>query len=95
MTDNTIYVEMSVASETETIDISMATETETISLIVNDGSGEMLPMYDGDYQVTPKVSEIILPTKNKSMADDVTIFQIPYHEAENPSGGITATIGLE
>lgn len=82
--DNALYVDISVASETEEVEIT-----------VSDGSGGRLPTYEGDYSVTPKVSEIVLPTKNKSMTDDVTVFQIPYHEVENPSGGLTVTIGLE
>lgn len=82
--DNALYVDISVASETEVVDIT-----------VSDGSGGRLPNYEGEYTVTPRKREIVLPTKNKSMMDDVTVFQIPYSEVSNPQGGITATIGLE
>lgn len=54
-----------------------------------------MPQYDGPYQITPRKAEIILPTKQKSMCDDVTIFQIPYASVDNPAGGQTVTIGIE
>lgn len=71
---------------------------EEIEITVSDGiggEGGKLPYYKGDYQVTPKVTDVVLPTKNKSMSDDVTVFQIPYKEVDNPQGGTTVTIGLE
>lgn len=54
-----------------------------------------LPDYEGQYKITPKVTEIVLPTKDRAMKDDVTIFQIPYAEVANEAGGNTVTIGLE
>ena len=57
--------------------------------------GERLPDYEGEYQITPRITEQILETKDKSMVDNVTIFQIPYAAVSNPSGGQTVTIGLE
>lgn len=59
------------------------------------GGGERLPNYIGSYSVVPSSRPVTLPTKNKSMLDDVTIHKIPYAEVSNPSGGMTATIGLE
>jgi len=59
------------------------------------GGGERLPYYTGSYKITPRKAEITLPTKNKSMANDVTIFQIPYSTVRNESGGDTVTIGIE
>lgn len=60
-------------------------------LIVREG----LDWYEGEYDVTPKVSEQTLPTRDKSMRDDVTVFAIPYAEVINIGGGYTATIGEE
>lgn len=54
-----------------------------------------MPQYAGPYQITPRKAEIVLPTKQKSMKDDVTIFQIPYSSVDNPAGGQTVTIGIE
>lgn len=67
-----------------TIDVGVVTE-----------GGEQLPWYEGSYSVTPRKQSIILPTKNKSMRNDVEVFQIPYTEVSNPQGGKTVTIGIE
>lgn len=45
------------------------------------------PPYEGDYIVTPKAfDETVLPTKHKSMRDDVTVLEIPYQETSNTHG---------
>lgn len=51
--------------------------------------------YAGSYTVTPRVTEQQLPTKDKYMQDNVTVFQIPYQAVSNPAGGKTIIIGLE
>lgn len=61
---------------------------------IGSGGGDF-PYYTGSYAVIPKIKEQKLATKNKSLVDDVTIFQIPYAEVSNPAGGKTITIGLE
>ena len=53
------------------------------------------PLYEGEYDVIPKVSEQILPTEKKLMSKDVTIKEIPYFEVSNSSGGNTVFIGNE
>lgn len=84
----------------------MANLDITMDLLINDsvidftiesgaGGGGEYPAYTGTYKVKPKVTEQVLLTKNKSMLDDVTVFQIPFSEVSNPSGGTTVTIGLE
>lgn len=55
--------------------------------------GDRLPEYTGAYTVTPKVFEQSLETKNKSLYEDVTVYEIPLSQVQNPQGGITATIG--
>lgn len=57
--------------------------------------GDMLPWYDGEYEVTPKVEKQRLYTAQKSMATDVSIKKIPIVAVTNPSGGNTVTIGGE
>ena len=58
--------------------------------------GGKLPSYEGEYTVTPKAFiEQTLETKNKSMASDVTVLEIPYSEVSNPEGGITVNIAYE
>ena len=51
--------------------------------------------YEGDYVVTPKVEEQIMPTKDKVLLEDVTIKSIPYFNVGNNSGGSTVYIGSE
>lgn len=55
--------------------------------------------YEGAYQVTSftadplLVTSLVLPTNDKHMLDDVTVFSVPTAEEPNASGGITFTIG--
>lgn len=93
---NTLYIDVSITDSTQKVDIELV-DTEMVSVTVNEGGsgGDRLPDYTGDYTVTPKVTQVVLPTRNRSMNDDVTVFQIPYKEVANPSGGTTVTIGLE
>lgn len=51
--------------------------------------------YTGSYTATPNVEPITLPTKDKVMTDDVTVFKIPLWEVSNPFGGNTIYIGGE
>lgn len=48
--------------------------------------------YEESYEVTPTTGEQVLPTRSKTMRDDVTVHAIPYHEATNDSGGYTVSI---
>lgn len=50
-------------------------------------------IYDGDYNVTPRVYEQVLPTKDKVLIDDVTVEIIPLSRVINLSNGYTVTIG--
>ena len=50
-------------------------------------------MYGGPYEVTPRIESVVLATRNKTMSNDVTVFEIPYVEVRNPVGGKTVTIG--
>ncbi len=63
------------------------------AVAVDTGGGGYVEPYPGPYEATPKVTEQVLATKNKRMAEDVTIYEIPYHETSNQSGGYTAIIG--
>ena len=52
-----------------------------------------LPVYEGNYLVTPAVADQTLQTAHYLMSDDVTIEKIPYYEVSNNAGGATVTIG--
>lgn len=54
---------------------------------------DALPVYDGDYAVTPTATGQTLNTKKKIMSDDVHIQPIPFFEVSNTSGGNTVYIG--
>lgn len=52
--------------------------------------------YTGEYEVTPIADgDILLPTKDKFLIDDVRVHEIPYYEVSNPSGGETVYIANE
>lgn len=51
--------------------------------------------YNGSYEITPKVTEQALPTKDRHMTDDVTVKAIPYFNVSNTAGGSTVFIGSE
>ena len=53
-------------------------------------------LYGGPYEVTPKAwDEQTLETNGKLMADDVTVFRVPYYETSNLFDGKTAYIAEE
>ena len=52
--------------------------------------------YTGDYEVTPKIyTSVTLPTKDKTLRDDVTVRKIPQYEVSNQAGGNTLIMGDE
>lgn len=51
--------------------------------------------YTGDYTVVPKVTEQVLPTKDKRMIDNVTVKEVPVYKVSNNAGGITVYIARE
>ena len=54
---------------------------------------ELTPVYDGEYEVTPRIYEQTLETEGKKMNDDVTVYEIPITRTTNPHGGQTVLIG--
>lgn len=52
-------------------------------------------LYEGSYEVTPKVTSQTLPTKEKFLTEDVTVKAIPYFDVSNSSGGTTVYIAKE
>lgn len=54
-----------------------------------------IPVYDGTYEITPKVDGQTINTKQKYMKNDVSIKEIPYFETGNEAGGETVYIGTE
>lgn len=52
-------------------------------------------LYTGEYTITPDITPVVLPTRDKLMTDDVTVRKIPLWEIGNPQGGKTILIGGE
>lgn len=52
-------------------------------------------LYTGEYTITPDITPVVLPTRDKLMAEDVTVRKIPLWETGNPQGGKTILIGGE
>ena len=50
-------------------------------------------VYDGSYEVTPRLYAQSLDTDGKLMEDDVTVYEIPISHTTNPTGGLTVLIG--
>lgn len=67
----------------------------TLGLVGKTNIGGDVEHYDGDYEVTPKITAQTLLTKEKYMTEDVTVKEIPYAEVTNLANGITVTIGKE
>lgn len=49
--------------------------------------------YDGEYEITPRITEQTLPTAMKLMTRDVTVRDIPITYVTNTAGGNTIIIG--
>lgn len=68
--------------------LSIATGSPVVKEYIEDR-----PYYEGDYEVEPSAHEdIVLPTRNLAMRDDVTVNKIYYAEVSNLSDGLTAFI---
>ena len=50
-------------------------------------------IYNGDYNIIPRVYQQVLETKDKVMLNDVTVENIPLSRVINLSNGYTVTIG--
>ena len=46
-------------------------------------------IYDGAYEITPKVDAQVIPTAQKMMMDDLTVMAIPIYSVSNNAGGAT------
>ncbi len=52
--------------------------------------------YSGAYEITPKVDQsVVLNTKNKVLAKDITVKKIPQFEVSNEANGKTLIVGEE
>ena len=90
-----LHIDVGLDESSQIIDIGLDQSSQEFEIeLVGGGSGRY-PWYDGAYVVDPRKVEQVLETEHKSMRGDVTINPIFYAETSNPSGGLTAVIGLE
>ena len=53
-------------------------------------------IYDGETVIVPKAAEdIVLPTRDAYVTDDITVRRVPSYRTENLSGGQTVYIASE
>ena len=64
-----------------------------ISGLLTIPSAAGVELYDGSYEVTPRLYAQYLDTDGKLMEDDVTVYEIPVTRTTNPTGGLTVLIG--
>lgn len=60
------------------------------AVVVEKGNADY---YDGTYDVMPLITAQRLPTRSKTMRDDVRIDMIPTREIPNAAGGVTFIVG--
>lgn len=60
------------------------------AVVVEKGNADY---YDGAYNVTTLITAQRLPTRSKTMRDDVRIEMIPTREIPNAAGGVTFIVG--
>lgn len=73
--------------------IKAVTPSITGNITYGMGEGEYIPEYEDSYTITPQAfQDIVLPTKNKQLKDNIIIKEIPYYETSNTSGGNTVYI---
>lgn len=57
---------------------------------------EDVPIYDGDYEVTPDAyNDQILYTAHKILKDNLTVHKVPFHQTHNEKDGTTVYIAME
>lgn len=88
------------ASEDEELVATMEEESNSFSTSFDISYGRYhYEDYTGVYEVTSFLSNtslttsIVLPTNDKHMTDNVTIYSLPTSEEYNDAGGVTFTIG--
>ena len=82
-----------VAIDGAEVELSINIDGGEIGVFYDTGGGSF-PIYQGPYEVDPTFTDIVLPTTNHIMNDDVTVHEIYVGRVTNPQGGKTITIGV-
>lgn len=74
--------------------VTEADNDKVLKVVDGKWAATELPVYDGEFSVTPSASEEqMLRTSQKYMDADIKIEKIPYVEVTNPAEGTTVIIG--
>ena len=93
MSDIALDIQMEIGSQHRTMELNVNRRRKYMTMAI-EKSSTPYPEYEGPYNVEPRLfTGHILETKNKAMADDVTVNPIRIYEVSNPYGGLTMTIG--
>lgn len=95
MTNCLCYAKLTIEEIETNISLGVTTDEETASLAVGEvlEVHDQLPDYTGSYVITPLAYQAqTLDTENKTMAEDLTVLEIPLYEVSNEYG-ITINIG--
>lgn len=80
-------------NKSSVVDVVITSSGGTLIGVIEQ-SGGSYPKYEGDYEVTPSMSNnITLDTSNKILRDDITVKKVSQLEVDNTSGGTTLIIG--
>lgn len=98
LTDDEAHKTLVDAEKTETFESIFVNSENRVKQISKEKAAlvllEALPVWEGDYSVTPKAfQEVVLETAQKKMDSDVVVEKIPYSEVTNTANGKTVTIG--
>lgn len=87
-----IFIEL--ITTTMIIDAELISPDHIMDVELEIGHSAVIPQpeYEGPYEVTPTIEGFTLETKDKTMADDLSVLSIPYQEVSNPQGGETVII---
>lgn len=93
--DLMLRIDVAFKQTRQTLELDMAAGDQTLELTFDnfqrvDGAADY---YDGAYDVTPLITAQRLPTRSKTMRDDVRIEMIPTREIPNAAGGVTFIVG--
>ena len=62
-----------------------------VSATVGYSTDETVP-YTGEYTFVPTAEGFDIPTKKRTLYEDISITEIPYSSTDNESGGLTVSI---
>lgn len=76
-------------------EVTAEDDGKILRVIGGEWAAAELPVYSGEYAITPTVDGQTLETAQKLMTDNLTVKQIPFFDVGNNSGGSTVYIGTE